>query len=409
MNLLTYILAGVRNRPGRNVAAAFCFAMIAANIFSGQYLIAGEVGSIGQGVDRMGADLLVVPLEYTRFLPGGEIDDTMAIVAVLPSTYRFGRTVVEEIGSVNGVVEASAQVFVGFFNNSDLSAMPIAVYGIEPETDFTIRPWLQNPPAHPVGTGEILIGHDLQGRVGETIRIAGRAFTVVGVLDRMQSEPDSAVFVVLEDAYALGSVEGVDRSRDVPISPGEVSAGLVRLAQGVDPEAVASDIRDLPSAAKVTIIERHVSLDSVAGNLEGLPGVLNAISAIVLVAAFPLVALISAMVANERRREIGLLRSMGAKRSTIVFLVISESLVLASLGAVAGIFAGGIVLVLLDAVGILDSALQVSFRIPGAAEIGVFAVLTLLVVIAMAALAALYPAYRSSTMNAFDAIRLNGR
>ncbi len=64
MNYLKYITASIRNKPGRNVAVAFCFAVIAVNIFSGQYLMAGTAGSIDQGISRMGADNVVVPLEY---------------------------------------------------------------------------------------------------------------------------------------------------------------------------------------------------------------------------------------------------------------------------------------------------------------------------------------------------------
>jgi hypothetical protein len=40
------------------------------------------------------------------------------------------------------------------------------------------------------------------------------------------------------------------------------------------------------------------------------------ISGVVVLASFPLIALIAAMVAHERQREIGLLMAMGAKRNT---------------------------------------------------------------------------------------------
>ena len=38
-------MAGIRNRRGRNFATIFFFAFISANIFSGQYLLAGAMGS----------------------------------------------------------------------------------------------------------------------------------------------------------------------------------------------------------------------------------------------------------------------------------------------------------------------------------------------------------------------------
>ena len=405
MKYLTYIVAGIRNKSGRNLAAIFCFALIAANLFIGQYLIAGEVGSVDQGINRMGADLIVVPSEYTQLLSGAESDDTMAIVAVLPSTYRFDSALLDKIGTVQDVTGVSAQLFVTAVSIPDLSSSPINVYGINPGTDFTIRPWLQDPLNAPLGTGMVLIGRDIQVGVQDTVSIAGRTYTIAGVLDRTQSEMDHALFLPMDDAYALASAEGTVPLNDPRIAVGGVNAGLVRVAQGADRDAVESRVNQLVSAANVTVIGRHFSLDPIAQDLQGLPGILNTISAIVLIAAFPLIALISAMVAHERRREIGLLRSMGATRPIIVFLVMAESLVLATLGAAVGIGASLALVSVLDAIGFLNSALQVSFRIPSVAEIGVFAGMTLLVIIAMATLSSAYPAYRSSMMNAFDAIR----
>lgn len=409
MQYLPYILAGIRNKFGRNLAAAFCFALIAANVFSGQYLIAGEVESVDQGVSRMGADLLVVPLEYTHLLRGANTDNTMAIVAVLPSTYRFDSDMLGDIGKVQGVAGVSPQLFVAAVSIPELSASPINVYGIDPETDFTIRPWLRDPLADPLGTGEVVIGHDLRRNVGTVIPISGRTYTVAGLLDPTQSEIDRSVFVSIEDARVLASVEGTVPSGNPRIAAGEVNAGLVRVAPGEDPDQVAFGINRLSAPANITVIARHFSLDPVSQNLQGLPGFLNIISAVVLIAAFPLIALIAAMVANERQREIGLLRAMGAKRSIILFLVMAESLVLASLGAIAGIGASLALLSVLEANGVLNSALQVSFRIPTATEVGVYAGMAFLVVIAMAGLSSMYPAYRASSMNPLDAIREEGK
>jgi putative ABC transport system permease protein len=187
-----------------------------------------------------------------------------------------------------------------------------------------------------------------------------------------------------------------------------VSAGLVRVAPGEDPEQVAFNITRPGSAATLTVVERHFALDPVSRSLQGLPGFLNTVSAVVVIAAFPLIALIAAMVAHERRREIGLLRAMGARRRVVVVLVTAESLLLAAIGALAGVGASLGILLAMEANGVLASALQVSFRTPAATEVVVYAGITFLVVIAMAGLSSVYPAYRTGRMNPFDAIRVEG-
>ncbi len=114
------------------------------------------------------------------------------------------------------------------------------------------------------------------------------------------------------------------------------------------------------------------------------------------------------MVAHERQREIGLLKAMGAKRKVVFFLVIAESLVLAAIGGIIGVGVSLLAFFLMNSGGILNSALQVSFRMPPLMEIGSMAGLALLIVIVIGSVASLWPAYQSSMMNPYDAIRFEG-
>ena len=113
------------------------------------------------------------------------------------------------------------------------------------------------------------------------------------------------------------------------------------------------------------------------------------------------------MVAHERQREIGLLKAMGAQRKVVFFLVIAESLVLAVIGGIAGVALSLLAFSLMNMQGLLNSALQVSFRMPAPADIGQMAGVALFTIIVIGSVSSLWPAYQSSTMNAYEAIRLN--
>jgi ABC-type antimicrobial peptide transport system permease subunit len=104
---------------------------------------------------------------------------------------------------------------------------------------------------------------------------------------------------------------------------------MVQVAQGADPDIVTSRISQ-PSTA-ITVIQRHFTLDPASQDVSGIPALLNMISAVVIVATLPLIAIISVIVSHERQREIGLFMSMGAKRNVIFSLVIAESLILAAI------------------------------------------------------------------------------
>jgi len=412
MDYVTFIVAGIRNKPGRNLATLFCFAFIAANIFSGQFLIAGAAGSIERGVTRMGADHLVVPSQYMVFLRGAGPNNTIAIIMAEPSNYRIKSDIMVKIGNVPGVSAMSPQLYVSTLDLPELSPAPLDIYGIDPETDFTVSPWLQKPLDNPLKPGEVLVGHEVAGDVSARISAGCQTYTIAGRLDPTQSSIDRTIFLRLDDAYALAATKGVVPPSAPRIVPGDVNAVLIRDSHGEDRDVVGTRIRRLfsssPDYKYVSVIGRHFTLDPVAEDIQAIPGLLSLISAFVVIIALPLIALIAAMVAHERQREIGLLKAMGAKRNIVFFLVIAESLVLAVIGGIIGVGVSLCAFFLMNALGILNSALQVSFRMPPLMEIGSIAGLALLVVIVIGSVASLWPAYQSSMMNPYDAIRNEG-
>jgi putative ABC transport system permease protein len=307
----------------------------------------------------------------------------------------------------------SPQLYVSTLNLPELSPAPVDIYGIDPETDFTIRPWLQKPLDNPLKPGEVMVGHEVAGDVSTRISVGGQTYTIAGRLDPTQSTIDRTIFLRLDDAYTLAATKGIVSDSDPRITPGDVNAVLIRDSPGEDLDIVGTRIKRIfsssPEYKYISVIGRHFTLNPVAEDIQAIPGLLNLISAFVVIIALPLIALIAAMVAHERQREIGLLKAMGAKRNIVFFLVITESLVLAAIGGIAGVGVSLITFSLLNMQGLLNSALQVSFHMPAPADIGQMAGLALFVVIVIGSISSLWPAYRSSMMNTYDAIRYEGQ
>ena len=413
MNYQRFIIASIWNKPGRNLATIFCFAFIAVNIFSGQFLMAGAEKGVDRGISRMGADQIVVPAQYAVFLRGSGPNNTMAIVKAEPSTYRIRTDISETIGNVRGVLQMSPQLYVTTLNSPKLSSSRVDIFGIDPATDFTIIPWLRQPLDHPLEPGEVITGHEINGEVASQFSIPGHICTIAGRLDPTQSSVDHTIFLRLDDAYTLAAVDGIIPQSAPRISPGEVNAILVRDVSGEDPDTVTARVKresaSSYSSEYIYAIGRHSALDPASQNILDILPILNIISAFVIIAALPLIALIAAMVAHERQREIGLLMSMGAKKSVIFFLVVAESLVLAVTGGVVGVGMSLATFTFLNTQGFLNSALQVTFATPSPASISMMAGMALLVVISIGSVSSLWPAYRSSMMNPYNAIRSGGQ
>ena len=109
------------------------------------------------------------------------------------------------------------------------------------------------------------------------------------------------------------------------------------------------------------------------------------------------------MAVNERQREIGLLRAMGARRQNIFNMITIEAALLSLVGGIVGILAGGGLLLL------CKEPLRLAFKLPyiwpDARYVAFAAVLSLCVALARGVAAAAWPAYRSSRMEPYLAIR----
>ena len=407
MHVITLIIAGLKNRPGRNLATILCFAYIAANIYSAQYFMAGAAGNAEKGISRMGADSIVVPAQYEVFIKGNQMGPATAngIIRVEPSNFRVSNDIMDKIRKVPGISDMSPQLFVVTQAIPELSLSPVNIYGIDPETDFTIRPWLHRPLEKTLGPNEVIVGSDIAGEPSSQISVSCQLYTIAGKLDPTQSPVDHSIFLRMDDAYALAAAEASLSPSFSPIGKGVVSAVLVKAGPEADPDMISARIQQPFPSSYIRVIGRNFALEPVSQEVSGLPNLLNMISGVVVLASLPLIALIAAMVAHERQREIGLLRAMGAKRKTIFSLVMAESLVLAAIGGIAGIGACLFTFSLLNTQALLNGALQITFVTPQLARISQMASLALLVVIAIGSISSLWPAYQSSRMSPYDAIR----
>jgi putative ABC transport system permease protein len=398
-SLPRFIAAGLLHKPGRNLATAFCFAFIAATIFSAQFLVAGTAGTIDEGVSRMGADMLVIPSQYALLIRGTQMGPVTAgtIIRVEPSSLRINTSLMDAIRNVPDVATMSPQVYVAGLSVPALSSAPVDIYGIDPVTDFTVTPWLTEPSSKPLGHGEIIVGSEVAGEGSVPVGIGVNTYTIAGRLDPTQSAVDHSVFMTLDDAYALAAEPGVLPPSSPPVLPGTANAILVKAVPGTDPSMVGARIQQPFPSTYLKVLERQTTLKPASKAAQGLPTLLNTISLVVILAAFPLIALVAAMAAHERRREIGLLLSMGARQRLIAGIVIAESLILAMAGGAAGVGASLAAFFLVSSGGSIPF-LQ-GFQVPPAAGTGMMAVIAFFIVILIAGLASLWPAYRSSRMN----------
>lgn len=129
---------------------------------------------------------------------------------------------------------------------------------------------------------------------------------------------------------------------------------------------------------------------------------------IVLVAAFNIVSTLF-MVVLEKRRDIGVLRSLGARRRTILQVFLAEGLLIGGLGTGLGVALGSALIAALMRYPFVRLPGDVYFieRLPVRPEAGDFAAVVVSALVLCLA-AALYPAWRASLLDPVEAIRRQG-
>lgn len=173
-----------------------------------------------------------------------------------------------------------------------------------------------------------------------------KPFTVVGIFDRTGTPVDRTVHVSLEGIDAIhvdwqdGSRSGVrldaEQALQFDLTPTSITAFMLGLENRGDTFRVQRDINELQSEPMSAILP-GATLSEFWRTVSPVEQLLFVISGFVLVAGLlgMLTTILSTL--NERRREIAVLRSIGARGRHVVMLIVLETLLVVTAGCVLGV------------------------------------------------------------------------
>jgi putative ABC transport system permease protein len=393
-SFLRLISANLTNRPHRNIATIIAFAIIAATLFSAQYLMSGAQQSLDAGMTKMGADIMVVPSEYNA-------KAQTVILMGEPSTFFFNDTGFEKISKISGVAKASPQIFVATLFGQACCSGPVQFIGMDPSNDFTVSTWLKENPGVTMEKDDIIVGSKITGDIGSDLKFFGHTYHILGRLGQTGMGIDMAVFARTEDAYVMADESSVKAVQKVTIPRGMVSAILVKLEPGTSSADVSNTISSTVPGTKT--ITPNGLLGAVTGQLGAVTRLLYGSTLAVTVVSIPLLGFISAMVAHERRREIAILRAIGATKAHVMRLMLAESFSISIIGGLAGI--GVAAIVLLSFQDLIAVSLKIPFIVPSPMAIMYNGGTALLLSAGIGGISSLYPAILINRSEPYDTIR----
>jgi putative ABC transport system permease protein len=232
-------------------------------------------------------------------------------------------------------------------------------------------------------------------------------FRIAGILKKTGTPVDRTVIISMEAIEAIhvdwrngaqipGQSTPADAIRQMDLTPKAVTAALVGVESPLQTFALQRAINTYPEEPLLAILP-GVALQELWGIVGIAETALLAVSAMVVVTA--LIGMMATIFSslNERRREMAILRAMGARPRIIVGLLVLEAMLTAAIGAVLGLAL--LYLGLVIAQPMLDRAygLWLPISPPGASEAWVIAA-----VIAAGAIVSLVPAARAYRLSLAD-------
>jgi putative ABC transport system permease protein len=396
MNLIRLALRSITGNAFRSWVVGLCAMLVASLALATSLIVRGAETSLNLAIDRLGADILVVP-------QGTESKVETALLMSTPISVWMPKSVVGQIAGIAGVEKVSPQLYLSSLHGASCcSVSDMFLVAYDPATDFTVEPWVKQKVGNDLRLGEAVGGTYVYVPNGEqNIKVYGYFLTLKANLEPTGTGMDQSMFITFDTAEDIARLSPRLAEEPLVIPTNSISAALVRVTPGADPHSVAVEIiKDVPG---VTPVESLNMFQAYRAQMTGLLHSNLIILGITWGLSLALVGLIFSMAANERRRELGVLRAIGATRTFVLQSLMLEAGLLALLGGGIGVTLTVLVVTLFRSRIILSlnmpflfpSFLPLLAQIAGGLALALFSV----------TLAAFIPAYRISHADPAIAMR----
>jgi len=396
MRLAQLATRNIAGSSFRSWIVFFCALLMAGFVTSSTLVIRGANTSLGLALERLGADIIVIP-------SGNEERLESAVLMGIPVHMWMDESVTERVGAVPGVQAASPQLYLATLRGASCCSVPeMFLIAYEPESDFTLRPWLERNVegglalGQSVGGAFVYIPADLEG-----LKVYGYQLDMVGKLGATGTGLDQSMFFTFDTAYEIARLSPEQAVKPLDIPPQTISSVLVKVDTGANAHAVALQIED--SVPGITALETNNLFQGQRAQILSLLNSVFVLLGISWILAMALVAVVFAIAVNERRREIGVMRALGARRTTVLQSLLIE----AGLLAVAGGAAGAIIVILAVYLfrNLIIGMMGVPFLFPGIPQLLLLGAGSVALVLLSVLAAALLPTFRISVQDPALAMR----
>ncbi len=281
---------------------------------------------ISKKLDEFGANILIIPRSDDLSLSYGGM--SLGGVAIDAQTLRDSD--LPKIRQIE-VRENISIVSPKLIGVTEIDGKKVLLMGVLFTEELRLKKWWKIHGAEPKTRDEVLLGNEVAVRLfkstGDSLLIDGKQVRISGVLDETGSQDDFLIF---------GDLAFVQETMKKPgaLSLIEVSA----FCNTCPIEEIVRQISEKLPQAKVTAIKQTLQTKMEA--LDHFKKFSVGISVIVLLIGSLIVFTNMMASVNERKREIGIFRAIGFRKSHVVRIIFLEATIVGCIAGIVGYLLG---------------------------------------------------------------------
>jgi putative ABC transport system permease protein len=328
--LFSLAARNVRRKPLRTAILIVAIGLLVSVLVFAVSFVRRLDSSIKMTSDRLGADLLIVPTGSR-----GAAEDVLLESRV--KTFYMDKSIEDRIKKVKGIDKVTHQTYLVTLTGLCCDVPESMVVAFNQDTDFVVRPWLSKTLGRRLNKGEAIVGSESAfnisvGLVDVDSVLFGNVFKIVGTLEKTGTGLDTALFI------DEGNVGDIIQKGKSTIKPDQISLIFAKVKNGYDPSKVAGEIED--TIIEVDTVTRKDIGKSLINTLRDINRIFSITVFIASLLSIFLAWAVFSAVVNERSREVGIMRAIGAKESHVMKLFLAEVLVIGAVGSILGIACG---------------------------------------------------------------------
>lgn len=326
----------LKRKPFRTLCLVIITLLFSATLFGGSILTKNLREGISGMADRLGADILIVPHGYEKNME-------VALLRGEPSSFYLKVDVADKIKSINGITAVSSQLFIASLNAGCCSSK-VQLIGFEQETDFVISPWMKTQLSTTLQDNEVVVGSKIISNVGDEVIFFDQPFRIAAKMDSTGMGFDTSVFMTMNAAHNLmRKAELV--TGDVDHFVNYASSVFVRVDSEFQPKDIVNQImQNYAIDYNLDFIITKSMMSNIYKWLNSFSTIIYGISAIFWFLTIMIIFIVYSSSVNERKREVSILRILGASRVSLVKMLLSESAIISIIGGTIGISLAAIIL-----------------------------------------------------------------